>query len=164
MRDGETMNDAKPDAAEATDAVGTPAEKPVAVKPVAAKPGSTAPGTSKAAPESTDEPARSTADTVRSVRSGVASAVWLLAVVAALILAAGALVIALDFNPRNGVVSFLTDTADRLNLLGELKTFEGGRSADSKQSALVKTVLVNWGIAALAYLVVGKVLDRLIRP
>jgi hypothetical protein len=139
------MNDVKPDTegAGATKAAGPPSP-----------PSSSSP----------DTRARSTADTVRSVRSGVASAVWLLAVVAALILAAGALVIALDFNPRNGVVSFLTDTADRLNLLGELKTFEGGRSADSKQSALVKTVLVSWGIAALAYLIVGKVLDRLIRP
>jgi uncharacterized membrane protein len=111
-----------------------------------------------------DKPARSSADTVRSIRSGIASAVWLLAVVAALILAAGALVVALDLNPENAVVSFLTETADKLNVLGDLKTFEGGRSADSQHSALVKTVLVNWGIAALAYLIVGKVLDRLIRP
>jgi hypothetical protein len=129
-----------------------------------AKPATSA-GATKAVPASSSgKPSRPAAGTVGSVRSGVASAVWLLAVVAALILAAGALVVALEFNPRNGVVSFLTDSADRLNLLGELKTFEGGRSADSKQSALVKTVLVNWGIAALVYLIVGKMLDRLIRP
>ncbi|HET6561298.1 MAG TPA: hypothetical protein VFG72_05435 [Marmoricola sp.] len=102
--------------------------------------------------------------TLASVRDGVASAVWLLAVLAALVLAAGALVIALDLDPRNDVVSFLTDTADRLNVLGELKTFEGGRSADAEHSALVRTVLVNWGLCALVYLLAGKVLDRLIRP
>ncbi len=131
-----------------------------------AKPGTK--GEGKSAPTTTSKPGagrgRTTAGTVRSVRGAVASAVWLLAVLAALVLAAGALVVALEFNPGNSVVSFLTDTADRLNLLGELKTFEGGRSADSQQSALVKTVLVNWGIAAVVYLVAGKVLDRLIRP
>jgi hypothetical protein len=100
---------------------------------------------------------------VRSVRNAVASAVWLLTVVAALVLAAGALVVALDLDPENGVVSFVTTTADRLNVLGELTTFEGGRSADSERRALVRTVLANWGIAAVAYLVAGKVLDRLIR-
>jgi uncharacterized membrane protein len=114
-------------------------------------------------PSSSDKPSRSTAESFRSVRIATASAVWLLAVVAALVLAAGALVVALEL-PRNSVVSFLTDAADRVNLLGELTTFEGGRSADSQQSALVRTVLVNWGIAAVAYLIVGKVLDRLIRP
>ncbi len=29
---------------------------------------------------------------------------------------------------------------------------------------MVKSVLVNWGIAALVYLVAGKVIDRVIRP
>ena len=107
----------------------------------------------------------SASDTVRSVRSGAATAVWTLAVIAALILAAGALVIALDFNPKNGIVQFFRDTADRINFLGELKSFEpSGRGADAKQSALVKTVLVNWGICAIVYLVAGKVLDRVIRP
>ncbi len=103
-------------------------------------------------------------DTVNRVRNIVATVVWVLAVLAAVILAAGALVIVLDFNKSNGVVSFFRDTADSINFLGELKSFEGGKSADSKQSALVKTVLVNWGICAVVYLVVGKVLERIIRP
>jgi anti-sigma factor RsiW len=103
-------------------------------------------------------------DTVRTVRRWVASAIWLVAVAAALVLAAGALVVALDFNEDNALVAFLVDTAERVNVLGEMKTFEGGRSEASQQSALTKTVLVNWGICAVAYLVVGKLLDRLIRP
>jgi hypothetical protein len=108
---------------------------------------------------------RNTRETVQSVRTGVASAIWLLSVLAALILAAGALVIALDFNRHNGVVSFLVHTADNINFLGTLKKFEPtGKSPDAVHSALVKTVLVNWGICAVVYLVVGKVLDRLIRP
>ena len=50
--------------------------------------------------------------------------------------------------------------------LGELKSFDvaKGASASAREDAVVKSVLVNWGIAALAYLVVGKVLDRVIRP
>jgi hypothetical protein len=85
-------------------------------------------------------------------------------VLAAVILAAGALVIVLDFNAKNDVVSFFRNTADNINFLGELKHFDAGKSAGAKHDALVKTVLVNWGICAVAYLVIGKVLERLIRP
>ncbi len=107
---------------------------------------------------------RDAGSTLRSVRNGVASAVWVLAVLGAVILAAGALVITLDFNEKNGVVSFFRETADNINFLGELKSFEAGRSAQSQHDALVKTVLVNWGICAVAYLVIGKVLERILRP
>jgi hypothetical protein len=97
-------------------------------------------------------------------RSGVATVVWLVAVVAAVFLAAGTLVVALGLDPGNDVVAFVTDAADRLNLLGDLMTFEGGRSAAAREDALVRTVLVSWSIAAAVYLVVGKVAERLIRP
>ncbi|WP_148574601.1 hypothetical protein [Nocardioides caldifontis] len=111
------------------------------------------------------KPARSAKQSFDTVRSAVATVVWVVAVLAALVLAAGALVVALDFNARNGVVEFLTETADRINLLGELKTFEPeGRSRDAVQDARTKEVLVNWGICAVAYLVGGKILDKLIRP
>jgi hypothetical protein len=98
------------------------------------------------------------------VRGAVASTVWLLAVLAAAVLAAGALVVALELDARHDVVSSLTDTADRLNLLGDLVAFDDGGSAAASRSALVKTVLVNWAVAAVLYLVVGKVAERLIRP
>ena len=117
-------------------------------------------GKRRAEPERKHDPS----STVRSIRSGAATAVWVLAVLAAVILAAGALVIVLDFNRNNGVVEFFRETADKINFLGEMKSFEGGRSAESKQDALVKTVLVNWGICAVVYLVLGKILERVIRP
>jgi hypothetical protein len=102
---------------------------------------------------------------VRSVRQGLASAVWLLAVLAALVLAAGALVVALELDRRNGVVSFLVHTADDIDVLGTLKKFDpSGPSPTAEHSALVRTVLVSWGSCALAYLVVGKILDRVLRP
>lgn len=99
------------------------------------------------------------------VRSVAASVVWILAIVAAAFLAVGALLIVLDFNRQNAFVDFVTSTADSLNFLGTLKDFEpSGNGADAKQSALVKTVLVNWGIAALVYIFLGKILERVIRP
>ena len=94
---------------------------------------------------------------VARVRSIAATVVWVLAVLAAAFLAAGALVVALDFNRDNAVVKFLIDTARDVNFLGELKSFKG-------DNAEVKEVLVNWGICAVVYLVVGKILERLIRP
>jgi len=96
-------------------------------------------------------------DTVNKVRNLVATAVWILAVLAAVVLALGALVIVLDFNKSNDVVSFFRETADSVNFLGRLKDFSG-------KDALVKEALVNWGICAVVYLVVGKLLERVIRP
>ena len=102
--------------------------------------------------------AKQSRSTVQTVRSGLASAVWLLAVLAALVLAVGALLVALGFNADHPLVDFVIETALKIDL-GELKAFEG-----SGDDVRTKWVLVNWGIASLAYLVVGKVLDRLIRP
>ena len=111
------------------------------------------------------EKKRDAGDTVRKVRSTVATVVWVLAVIAAVILAIGALVIVLDFNEKNSFVEFFRNTADNINFLGEMKSFEpSGKGADAQHDALVKTVLVNWGICAVAYLVIGKLLERVIRP
>jgi hypothetical protein len=111
-----------------------------------------------AVPHATKE--RRTARKVRAganvVRSRIASLLWLMAVVCALFLAAGALLVALRMNQDNAVVGFVIDGAKKLDL-GELKRFTG-------KDANVKGALVNWGIAAIAYLVAGKGLDRVIRP
>ena len=53
---------------------------------------------------------------VHSVRSGLASAIWLLAVLAALILAVGALLVALGFNENHPLVDFVIQTALRIDL------------------------------------------------
>jgi hypothetical protein len=93
---------------------------------------------------------------VRAVRSAVATAIWVVAVVCALVLALGALVVALRMNQGNDLVSLVLDGARRLDF-GRLKTFTG-------QDAAVKAALVDWGVAAVVYLVVGRILDRLTRP
>ncbi|HZJ07614.1 MAG TPA: hypothetical protein VFD59_19450 [Nocardioidaceae bacterium] len=96
-----------------------------------------------------------------AIRSRIASVVWLIAVVCALFLAIGALLIALDANQRNSIVEFILAGADFLDgpfsRKGGLFTFEG-------KSAETQGALVNWGIAAVVYLVVGKILDKVIRP
>jgi len=93
---------------------------------------------------------------VALARGRVATLVWLAAVVCALFLAVGALVIALKMNQHNDIVSFVTDVAGKLDF-GDFKNFHGADAA-------TKSALVNWGIAAVIYLVIGKVLDRIIRP
>ena len=97
-----------------------------------------------------------------AVRNRIASVVWLIAVLCALILAVGALLIALKANQDNAIVSFVLDAADKLDL-GVFSRQEGIFTFDGKNAA-TKDALVNWGIGAIAYLVVGKILDRVIRP
>jgi hypothetical protein len=94
------------------------------------------------------------------IRSRIASLVWLASVICALCLAVGALLVALTANGHNGVVSFVLGGADKLDLgvfsRGDgIVTFQG-------RDAATKDALVNWGIGAIAYLVVGKLLDRVI--
>ena len=100
--------------------------------------------------------------TITRVRVALAQVVWLLFLVAALFLAVGALLIALKANQDNAIVSFVLDVADRLDL-GVFSRDQGIFTFSGKNAA-TKDALVNWGIAAIAYLVVGKVLDRVIRP
>jgi hypothetical protein len=96
-----------------------------------------------------------------SVRTRIAQVVWLLFVIPALFLALGALCVALDFNKDNALVEFVLDGANVFDLgvfsmNDGLKTFAGS-NADTKNA------LFNWGIGAIAWLVVGRILERIIR-
>jgi len=97
-----------------------------------------------------------------AVRSKIASLIWLVAVVCALFLAVGALLIALKANQDNAIVKFVLDAADTLDL--GVFSRDNGIFKPENDPQGVKSALINWGIGALAYLVVGKVLDRIIRP
>ena len=101
-------------------------------------------------------------DAVSKLRTTVAQLVWLVCVVCALLLAAGALLIALDANNRNDLTFFVLQGADAV----DLGVFERNAGVfDFKgQGAEVKNALVNWGLGAVAWLVVGRILDRIIRP
>lgn len=102
------------------------------------------------------------AATVARVRTRVAQVVWLFFLVCALLLAVGALLVALDANNRNALVSFVLDGADAVDL--GIFSRDNGIKEFRGESAQVKNALLNWGLGAVAYLVVGRVLDRLIRP
>ncbi|HYF74807.1 MAG TPA: hypothetical protein VD864_18410 [Nocardioides sp.] len=96
------------------------------------------------------------------VRVRVVQVVWLLAVLCALVLAVGALCIALDTNRDNALVALVLDAADVVDVEvfsrgNGIFKFEGG-------DAETKNALANWGLGAVAYLVVGRVLERLVRP
>jgi hypothetical protein len=100
--------------------------------------------------------------TVGQMRSRVAQVVWLVFVVAAVFLAVGALCIALDFNRQNPLVEFFLAGADFFDLgifsrKDGIKTF-GGANAD------VKNALFNWGLGAIAWLIVGRIVVRIIQP
>jgi hypothetical protein len=126
---------------------------------------------SKASADSVDTGARvagtsgspgSGARTVARVRLLLSQLLWLLFLVAALFLAIGALLIALDANRDNNLVKFVLEGADRVDLGifakdNGIKQFHG---ADAE----TKNALFNWGIGAAAWLFVGRILDRVVRP
>jgi hypothetical protein len=98
-----------------------------------------------------------------AVRNRVASIVWIIAVVCAVILILAALAVALGAQANNPIVEWLGHAANALagpfgglhHGIFELKTKSG---ADDT----IKNALINWGLAAIAYLVVGKVVSRVI--
>ncbi|GAB3951705.1 hypothetical protein GCM10029976_088570 [Kribbella albertanoniae] len=93
---------------------------------------------------------------VRQLRNLLASLIWLVAVLAAALLALGALFTALDqTNQSNEIVRWVLERGH--DLVGPFKDLFRLETAKN-------TLLVNWGIAALVYLIAGKILERFIRP
>lgn len=97
-----------------------------------------------------------------SVRVRLAQLVWFLCAVAAIVLAIGVLTHALKANEANGAVEFFRDASGWLDLGvfdidNGVKTFVG-------ENAAIKNALVNWGLAAVVWLVIGRIADRLLRP
>jgi hypothetical protein len=93
---------------------------------------------------------------VANIRNMIASLVWLVAVLAAGVLALGALFTALDqTNQSNEIVTWIL--ARGHELVGPFKDLFRLETAKN-------TLLVNWGIAALVYLIAGKIVERFIRP
>ena len=124
-----------------------------------------APAGDAAAPKPEKKRRRPAATSVKAgslaVRSKVASVIWLIAVICAVFLAVGALLIALNANQDNSIVKFVLNGADLLD--GPFSRENGIFTFDGKD-AETKSALVNWGLAAVVYLFVGKIVDRIIRP
>ena len=100
--------------------------------------------------------------TINRVRLGLAQVVWLLFLLAALFLAVGALLIAVDANRDNDLVQFVLEGADRVDL--GIFSKDNGIKEFTGDDAETKNALFNWGLGAAAWLVVGRIMDRLIRP
>lgn len=97
-----------------------------------------------------------------ALRTRLAQVIWLAAVVCALFLAVGALLIALDANQDNALVKLVLDVADAVDL--DVFSRDNGIFAFNGQDAATKNALANWGLGAVAYLVVGRILERIVRP
>ena len=97
-----------------------------------------------------------------AVRARLAQLVWLVCVLCALVLALGALLVALKANTDNALVVFIKDAADAVDL-GVFDRNDGIMKFEGENAA-TKNALVNWGLGAVAWLVIGRILDRIIRP
>jgi hypothetical protein len=99
------------------------------------------------------------------VRTRVAQVVWIVSVVFALVLALGALCVALRANPDNALVSFLLKSADKLDFGVFSRTKDGVYHAvGNTHAAHTKNAIVNWGLAAVVWLVGGQIVSRIIKP
>lgn len=100
------------------------------------------------------------------VRSRIASVIWLVAVLAAVVLAVGALLIALGANEQNTVVEAVLDLANKLDgpFWKVFNFYKENKQGQRTGPDSVKNHLVNWGLAAVAYLIGGRIIDRIIRP
>jgi len=104
----------------------------------------------------------STALMVARVRGTVSRVVWVICLSLALVLAAAAFSFALDANDENDLVQLVRDLANTFDL-GFFDLDNPVKEFDEPNSE-VKNALFNYGIAAVIYLIVGRFLERLIRP
>ncbi|MGH3306720.1 MAG: hypothetical protein ACRDOX_03440 [Nocardioides sp.] len=102
--------------------------------------------------------------TVSQVRTRVAQVVWLFFVVAAVFLSVGALCIALGFQKDNPLVDFFLAGANFFDLDIFSRQKGEGIKSFSGSNADVKNALFNWGIGAIVYLIVGRIVVRIIQP
>ena len=72
------------------------------------------------------------------------------------------LLIALDANRDNALVNFVLQGAERVDL--GIFSKDNGIKQFTGANAETKNALFNWGLGAVAWLVVGRMLERLIRP
>jgi hypothetical protein len=92
---------------------------------------------------------------VSSARAGVARAIDLIGAVVALILIVGILLVVLGANRHNGLVQAVRDAADWL-----AGPFNGLFDLKHRKVELA----VDWGVAALVWLLLARLIARVIRP
>ncbi|WP_256792556.1 hypothetical protein [Terrabacter sp. Ter38] len=99
---------------------------------------------------------------IRRVRTLLGEIVWFVCLLAATALLLGAVLVVLDANTSNALVAAVLRAAD----WADLDVFS--RTAGVKQftgdGAVVKNTITNWGLGAVAWLVVGRVARRILTP
>jgi hypothetical protein len=113
--------------------------------------------------ESGEDRKRQTNATQNAIRSQVARAVRIVFGVLAAVLALGAVLVVLrdNINESNSVVKLITDVADAIS--GPFSRDDGVFDFTGK-NAEAKNALLNWGIAAIVYLLIGRFLANAIAP
>jgi hypothetical protein len=88
-------------------------------------------------------------------REGAARAISILTTVIVLFIVAGIILFVLEANPSNDIVSVINDVAEFF-----VDPFKDLFTLDEQKVE----VAVNWGLGALVYAIVGRVLARLVAP
>ncbi len=153
-------------AAEAGASEATAAAAPVTTTPEPAKPGKPAkppktPKPPKAKPAQGEKTPRDRTD-LAIWRTRVSQLLWTAFVLLALVLAVAALLIAIDANEDNGLVDFVLRAADTVDL--GVFSRENGVREFTGDNAETKNALFNWGLGAVVYLLLGRLVERLVRP
>jgi hypothetical protein len=104
----------------------------------------------------------STASTVNTSREWAARIIWAVCLIAAIVLALGALLVAVKANTGNPLVELINHLA-RWASVG-LFSRTNGIKHFTGHNAVVKNALFNWGIGAIIWLIVGRVVSGLVRP
>lgn len=102
---------------------------------------------------------------VAKVRTLIAKGFWAVCVFFALVLAGEVLLIAIEANEQNDLVMFMRETADKVDLgLFDLSSPIKDFNEKVPNFSDTGTALFNYGLAAIAWLVIGKIGDAVIRP
>lgn len=115
----------------------------------------------KAKPPATEQAPRERAG-LELWRTRVAQLLWTAFVLLALVLAVAALLVAIDANEDNGLVDFVLRAADAVDL--GVFSRENGVREFTGDNAETKNALFNWGLGAVVYLLLGRLVERLVRP
>ncbi len=102
---------------------------------------------------------------VDQFRTIIARVVWGVCVLFAVVLAAAALAKALGANENNGLVEFVLNFAESVDLgLFSLDNPIWEPKDASPENTEKVGALITYGAGAVAYLIIGRILEKLIRP